>query len=301
MVDYFGVAHHLKAALAAYSNEDIEGALVSMKDQIPILRDRHIRVLDIFRRVGLDNLADEETCLNVLATERVRAEFTVKLKDFLKALETVLPRPEGLPFVADAKRLAYIYARARNRFKDMPVIGKDVGAKVRKLIDDHVISLGINPKIPPIQLTDADFAAYIGESTSKRAKASNMEHAIRSHITKNFEQDPVLFKRMSERLSQILESLGAQWDEIIKQLQQLIDELTGGADPVAHGSFAVPAAYMPFLRSIIEAMADGGDPNDADLKLLPTLTVRIVDHITSELQSNPSIWTDILQVACWLT
>jgi hypothetical protein len=37
------------------------------------------------------------------------------------------------------------------------VLGKDVGAKVRKLIDDHVISLGIDPKIPPIQLTDAAF------------------------------------------------------------------------------------------------------------------------------------------------
>jgi hypothetical protein len=51
---------------------------------------------------------------------------------------------------ADAKRLAYIYARARNRYKDTAVLGKDVGAKVRKLIDDHVISMGIDPKIPPM-------------------------------------------------------------------------------------------------------------------------------------------------------
>ena len=69
----------------------------------------------------------------------------------------LLPRPEGLPFTADAKRLAYLYARARNRYKDVPQLGKDVGAKVRRLIDEHVISLGIDPKIPPIQLTDAEF------------------------------------------------------------------------------------------------------------------------------------------------
>lgn len=33
-----------------------------------------------------------------------------------------------------------VYARARNRYRDTPVLGKDVGAKVRKLIDDHVVS-----------------------------------------------------------------------------------------------------------------------------------------------------------------
>jgi len=79
IVDYFGVAHHLKAALAAYSEEDIEGALVGLNDQIPVLRDRHIRVIDIFRRAGLEDLSDDEGCLNVLATEKARAEFTVKL------------------------------------------------------------------------------------------------------------------------------------------------------------------------------------------------------------------------------
>ena len=33
----------------------------------------------------------------------------------------VLPRPEGLPFAPDAKKLAFIYARARNRYRDTPV------------------------------------------------------------------------------------------------------------------------------------------------------------------------------------
>lgn len=35
--------------------------------------------------------------------------------------------------MGNAKRLAYIYARSRNRYKDTPVLGKDVGTKVRKL------------------------------------------------------------------------------------------------------------------------------------------------------------------------
>jgi type I restriction enzyme R subunit len=157
VVDYYGVAHHLKEALAAYADEDVDGALASLKDEVPVLRDRHLRVVDLFRSAASRTWPTPKPASRRWADEKLRAEFAVKLKAFLATLDTVLPRPEGLPYSPDAKKLAYIYARARNRYKDTPVLGKDVGAKVRKLIDDHVISLGVDPKIPPIQLTDADF------------------------------------------------------------------------------------------------------------------------------------------------
>jgi type I restriction enzyme R subunit len=196
VVDYYGVARHLKEALAAYADEEVEGALASLKDEVPVLRDRHLRVVDLFRQRGIESLEDTEACVVALEIEKLRAEFEVKLKAFLASLDTVLPRPEGLPYSADAKRLAYIYARARNRYKDTPVLGKDVGAKVRKLIDDHVISLGIDPKIPPIQLTDADFDRHLARAANDRAKASEMEHAIRSHISKHADEDPVLYRKL---------------------------------------------------------------------------------------------------------
>ena len=291
VVDYFGVAHHLKAALAAYSDEDVDGALASLNDQIPVLRDRHIRVVDIFRRAGMDDLSNDEACLNVLSTEKVRAEFTVKLKDFLKSLEIVLPRPEGLPFVKDAKRLAYIHARARNRYRDVMIIGSDVGAKVRKLIDDHVISLGIDPKIPPVQLTDAEFEKQLGKAPSSRAKASEMEHAIRSHIRKNLETDPVRFKKMSERLNQILDGFGQQWDQIIEQLQAIIDELCSAVQPPDKASADIPDVYVPFLRTVLEAYsADEATPKE-DLHVIHQMTMEIVDLIIQEICANRSIWS----------
>jgi type I restriction enzyme, R subunit len=40
VVDYYGVARHLKDALAAYSAEDVDGTLESLKDEIPKLRGR---------------------------------------------------------------------------------------------------------------------------------------------------------------------------------------------------------------------------------------------------------------------
>ncbi len=290
VVDYFGVAHHLKAALAAYSDEDIEGALVGLNDQIPMLRDRYIRVIDIFRRAGIEDLSDDEGCLNVLATEKVRAEFSVKLKDFSTSLEIILPRPEGLPFVKDAKRLAYIQARARNRYRDVMSFGADVGAKVRKLIDDHVISLGIDLKIPPVQLTDANFESHVGQTAGSRAKASEMEHAIRSHIRKNLESDPVLFKKMSERLNQILEGLGQQWDQIVEQLQALIDELRSDNQSLGSTAPDIPEVYVPFLRTVLEAIS-APEKDSSRLKAIHQMTLDVVERIIDEVCSNRSIWS----------
>ncbi|PLK49337.1 type I restriction endonuclease subunit R [Uliginosibacterium sp. TH139] len=297
VVDYYGVAQHLKEALAAYADEDVEGALASLKDEVPVLRDRHLRVVDLFRQRGIESLEDTEACVEALRDEKLRAEFAVKLKAFLSSLDTVLPRPEGLPYTGDSKRLAYIYARARNRYKDTPVLGKDVGAKVRKLIDDHVISLGIDPKVPPVQLTDAAFEKHLETTTKEagvvasRAVASEMEHAIRSHIRKHTEEDPVLYRKLSERLNDILKSLGEQWNEVIAQLQKIIDELRSGKAGSADAPSDLPEHCAPFLRTVLDVVCAGQAPTPDDLLRLKDLTVELVELLVQELKDNRGIWS----------
>lgn len=288
VVDYYGVAHHLQAALKAYADQDIDGALASLKDQVPIMRDRHQRVLEIFRSRRIEGLDDQEACVQVLENQRLRAEFTVKLKQFLASIDLILPRPEALPFTSDAKRLASIHARARNRYKDTPVIGKDVGAKVRKLIDDHVLCLGIDPKVPPIQLGDANFEQHLDRQVSSRAKASEMEHAIRHHITKHLDEDPVLYQRFSERLHDLLEKLGEKWDEVVTAMRSLMADMKTGDAADQEILAGLPETHGPFLRLILEKGTGGSKPSDADLVKLRELTLTLVAMIVDEL--TPNFW-----------
>ena len=288
VVDYFGLAHHLKQALNVYADEDIDGALQSLNDEIPVLRDRHLRVVGLFRSRGIENLNKIEACVEVLADERLRAEFSVKLKQFLNTLDVVLPRPEGLPFSPDAKLLAFIYARARNRYRDTPVLGKDVGAKVRKLIDDHVISMGVNPKIPPVSLTDADFAMQVSREPNERAKASEMEHAVRAHIREHLDQDPVAYRKLSERLAELLDRLGEHWDELAQALQVLVDDIRAGDVASDARLPQLPEHYGPFLRLIVDAAVGDAAIGDAERKQLVDMTVELVDTIVAEL--TPNIW-----------
>ncbi|GAA3895838.1 HsdR family type I site-specific deoxyribonuclease [Halomonas cibimaris] len=290
VVDYFGVANHLKEALAAYSEEDIEGALQSLKDEIPLLRDRHLRVVDVFRAQGVDSLDDAEEAVQVLADERLRAEFLVKLKEFNRSLDDVLPRPEGLEFVNDAKRLAYIHALARNRYKDTQEPGRDIGNKVRKLIDDYVISLGINPRIPPVQLTDAEFDEHIGRQVGGRAKASEMEHAVRSHVRKHLDEDPVKYGQLSERLEQLLDELDGQWDKQVAALKALIDQLRDGATLDGETVPEMPAHAEPFWRELLaSASLDMKTIEAATAQKLLSTTEDMVATIQQEI-AIPDFW-----------
>ena len=297
VVDYYGVVQHLQEALQAYADEDLEGALSSLKDEIPVLRDRHLRVVGLFRQQGIETLGDTESCIEALRNERLRAEFTVKLKAFLGSMDTVLPRPEGLPFCADAKQLAYIYARARNRYKDMPTLGKDVGAKVRRLIDEHVISLGVDPKVAPIQISDAQFDAHVARAANDRAKASEMEHAIRSHIRKHMDEDPVLYRKLSEHLNDILKTLGEQWNEVVLQLQKVVDGLRTGQPDGGDAPLDLPEHCAPFFRTIVDVAYAGQTHTAEALLRLKDLTVDLVQLLVQELKQNRDIWSPYKRAA----
>ena len=75
----------------------------------------------MFAQAGIDTFdtdEDIEACVQVLADEALRARFGVLLKQFLTTMDTVMPRPEALPFVKDAKRLGIISLAAKRRYRD---------------------------------------------------------------------------------------------------------------------------------------------------------------------------------------
>ncbi|MCC6877207.1 MAG: DUF3387 domain-containing protein [Sandaracinaceae bacterium] len=291
LVDYYGLARHLKEALSAYSAEDIEGVLQSLKDEIPKLRDQHTRVMALFQSRDVDPIREGEAAVDVLRDERLRAEFSVKLKQFLATLDLVLPRPEGLPFVRDAAALGEIYQRARNLYRDgLPQLGKDVGRKVQALIDEHVISLGIDPRIPPISITDAKFADHVGRQVSDRAKASEMEHAIRHHIKKKLDEDPVHYQKLSERLEEILEKFGENWEQLALALKDFVEEVQKGRQKEDDGLPLDPQLHAPFFDVLKEEREKQAPVHGADRRWLAELTIEMVERIVREEVRIVGFW-----------
>ena len=180
--------------------------------------------------------------------ENDRATLEVLMTQFFEQLNTVLPHSAGAPYIIPVKRLGYLQAQIRERYKDETISVAEIGEKVRDLINQHLVGLGINPKIPPVELLSPAFEQHVGENKSNRAKASEMEHAIRKHCTVHLDEDPEFFKSMAERLQKILDKNRDDWNALAEELGALVGDLKTGRTVVADG---VQAKAMPFYDRIL--------------------------------------------------
>ena len=284
VVDYFGVGENLADALALYDEEDQEdltGGIGKPEELLPELRQVRDAVVKHFADTSIHRGADlqvyVDACVAKLQDQKFRAQFLVLLKRLVSLFDTLMPRPEARPFAADVKIYAFIAKAAANLYRDKSLDVRGVAHKVQTMLDAYIQAHGIDPKIPPIEILDPNFAAEVSRKKGDRAKAADMENALRHHISISFEKDPAKFKSLSERLEGILVSHHENWEEIARQLQSLIDETmaTSSETSVDHG--LEPHTEGPIF-GILQMRYRGGD-RDTELA---KLAAEIVQHLRGE-------------------
>jgi len=164
------------------------------------------------------DLNDLDECIHSLRDEAKRQQFQTDFGRFAKQMDIVLPDASAQPFLGDLKRLGKIAHGARNRYRDEQLDIAGAGAKVRQLIEEHIYSTGVNPKIAPVDLLAQDFKAKLDEHKSDRSKASEVENAIKDHIKVNLEQDPEYYQALSKRLGEIIKQSEEKWDSLVQML-----------------------------------------------------------------------------------
>ena len=309
VVDYYGVSAQLTRALAAYSSDDgqidpdVDGALRPLTVEIEKLEPQRQRVRQLFEQRGVQPAADEasiEACVQLLADERLRAEFDVALRLFLNTFDTVMPRPQVLPFVDDVALFGEIQVRARRRYRDTPDGDFDphkYKEKVRTLLDRHITALDLSRKIEPVRITAPDFADYVNEISSDRARASEMEHAMRFHIREHLDEDPVYYQKLSKRIDEILDKLKERWEQIAFEFQELIDEVNAGRTDDNQTGLD-PATELPFHSVMAEKVASSASDAASELIDLTSSLVAEVRQIISVVGfwDNPTKQDDLRKV-----
>ena len=222
IVDYFGLSDYLTEALEMFSTEDIEGAMLDLKDEIPKLQNTHTRVMQHFKDMDLDDI---DTCILSLEDETKRQTFQLDFQKFSQQMDVVLPDKAATPFINDLRRLGKISHGARNLFRDEQLSVADAGEKVRKLIEDHIYSTGVDPKIPPVDLLASDFQEKLNEHKNTKTKASEIENAIKHHIKIKLDDDPEYYKSLSEKLESIIRKHEEKWDDLVQLLLEFRDTI----------------------------------------------------------------------------
>lgn len=300
IVDYIGLANHLTSALSIYSEEDaqdIHDGLKSALSEMPILEERYQRLLQHFSAAGVANIeafikgqlgsseadvAVIHAAVGAMKDIKRRADFEVYLKKFLQSLNLILPNPAGHPYRGAARRFGYLLRMVKERYKDDSLDIADAGEKVKALINEHLIDLGINPKIPPVELLSAEFISHVHKHSqgNDEAKASEMEHAIRKHCTVHFDEDPAFYTKLSEKLDKLIEQHRDNWKSLSDDLEQLRKEAIEGRTDAVEGLTKEATTFYDYVRQLAY---DGAEVPANDRTPLKKLMLRIVDMLQNTI------------------
>jgi type I restriction enzyme R subunit len=298
IVDYIGLSNHLKSALSIYGTEhqkDLEDSLQNISVELPLLQDRYRRLIQLFEDNGVKNIEDFveqkihntakefetlEKAIECMKDVKQRSNFEVYLNKFMQSMDIILPNAAANPFKIPVKRFGYLLVRVRDRYKDDSLSISGAGEKVKKLIDEHLISLGINPKIPPVELFSPQFIQEVNRNTTPMAKASEMEHAIRKHCKVRFDEDPAFYTRLSEKLEALLKKHKDNWDELVSDLFGLRTEAEEGRKDGIDGLSAEAAPFFDLIGQI--AFTDRTvPPESADV--VKQLVGGLIEHLQATI------------------
>lgn len=284
VVDYHGLSDYLTAALDMFSSEDVEGVYYTLKDEIPRLQAAHTRVASIFSTLKSHDIDDY---VLFLKDEETRQRFELAFKRFAKQIDVVLPDVAAKPFIADLKLWGKVQNAARNRYRDAGLNIQDVGAKVRQLVEEHIISTGVDPKIAPIDLMAANFKHSVEAIKSPESRASEIESALKHHITVNLDGDPEYYKSLSLRLQDIIEKTNGKWEQQVEMLWAFCQNIEAEREQTAV-ELGLTDTELAFYHTLMAEVAQQSGEE--------TLPEAVVDEIKTTIQGLVGMFDEATQV-----
>lgn len=285
IVDYYGI--DIAAALAVYEQEDVEQAYFDLQEEIPKLQAAHRRAINFWTERGVDINGDLETCANLLYDERLRAEFYERLRVFLKRMDEFFPRPEAIRYYRDAKRLEEIKKLVDDVYRDD--VPEDTKAKIQNLIDQYVASQGIDQKIAPLDILSLDLNQQPRRRRSVQTSAAEMEHTLRHRIRTCFNDDSVYYEDLSQRLNELLERLGEDWDAREAALREMLQAVQSEQTAADDNGNQPNARTRPFYNAMVSAL---DEPSEAIQTQLQAVATELLGFIATQT-TIPNFWTDL--------
>jgi len=291
VVDYVGVLNNLKESLAIYTDEDIEEisqVVVNISKSKDELKYIHSQIEEFFRKYGIKSWRENiEECIDLLVDEEIRNEFIALVRRFNRAMDKVLPEPEALKYLKDLEIINFIKESARNRYRDEKLSIRDASNKIREIVEEYLISKGINPKIPPLPLLSDEFISKVKNEKSPKAIAEELKYAIKEHIEKHFEEDPEFYERFSDELNRVLEEYKERWELLAQELEKIRNAIKRGREDEQTFGFD-PRTEMPFFGLLKQMIFGKEIPIDQlkedDINLIVGLTQDVIEIIKNEIK-----------------
>jgi type I restriction enzyme R subunit len=249
VVDYVGVGHHLKEAIDSYDEreqKEVIDCLSFPEEELRELGASHTAIMELLKKNGLTDLTDHDAFFDLFYDEDLRFDYILAFKHFTKCLNLVFPAKEALTFMADYQALNEINVMAAKHLYDERLSMKGIPPKLRGITDAYLTSKGIEVKVEPISILDADFQKQVDKRSRTKTKAAEVEHAIRHHLDVELDDDPDLQASFAEALAAILEEFRNNWQKIYEELEKLRTRIINASKEPTYGLHR--KKQMPFFR-----------------------------------------------------
>lgn len=257
VVDYCGVSANLEQALSAFSPADVRRAMLPNDEEDPaaVIEAAAVRAESRFEGRALD---DPVGAALVFAGDSGSADgfradsferFEADCRTFARLMDRLLPDPRALAYRDRLARLTAIrqVVRAQYLREDAAANWAEIGAKVRRLLDEH-IGAEVRGLMAPVSILAGDFEEKIAALPHDEARASLMEHAIRAEINERLAENSAYYEKLSEKLARIIRELREQVidaAEAVRRLRELRGEVRSEAD-AARASGLTAFSYPVF-------------------------------------------------------
>jgi type I restriction enzyme, R subunit len=294
IVDYVGIGHHLREALANYNEREQKEIIETLKDDAAIIAEmvsQHKKMKEFVEKLCITDPHDYDAYYDLFYDEDVRFEFLLLFREFSRSLAAVYPRKEALDFLPDFKHYSEINVLASKHFRDKRVSMKGIPEKLRQIADQHLVSKGIDQAVEPISILDERFQEQVNKRTREKTKAAEIEHAIRHHIDTNFDIDPELYSLFADAINEILSMFHDNWNMIRKKLEELRQTIIKAEEE--EKSYGLHRKkQMPFFRIFKKELFDGEELTENQVAILVDLTQHVTVLLETELQLN-NFWDNI--------
>jgi len=213
IIDYYGVLGELDEALTHYSSledfdeQDLNGALTNVNEEVKKLPQKHSELWDIFKAIS--NRRDAEAYQQLLRDEALRVQFYEKLSAFAKTLKIALSSiqfhkatpPKTIDkYMDDLAMFLKLRNAVQSRYSDS-INYKQYEGQIQKLIDKHIQTDEVKPITALVNIFDKEqFSLEVEKTLGEAAKADKIASRTAKHISVKMDEDPAFYKKFSEML-----------------------------------------------------------------------------------------------------
>lgn len=217
IIDYRGLLGDLDKALNDYSGladfdeEDIQGAVFDIKEEIAKVKTYYSHLEDLFKEVKNKN--DQESYEVFLADEEKRKLFYDYLSHYARALKLALSSDKidevfSSQEIANYKAKMKFYAELRKAVKIRYFEQVDFGKyekQMQKLLDTFISADEVNQLTKLVNIFDEEFEAELERVVGDNARADAILSASTAVITDRMESNPAYYEKLSLRIKAIIE------------------------------------------------------------------------------------------------